>query len=115
MTSLPHDSRRPARRPAGVSPSVPQTPTGTPPDGRLAPQVSGEIDLQSSEPSLRVGRVRGKRTARRPSRNAGRSASGQDLRSWAAALAATLPPLTRSQVAAVARIAARLDARDESQ
>jgi hypothetical protein len=31
---------------------------------------------------------------------------------WAAALAATLPPLTRSQAAAVARIAARLDASD---
>jgi hypothetical protein len=34
----------------------------------------------------------------------------QDLRAWAAELAATLPPLTQSQVAAVARLAARLDA-----
>jgi hypothetical protein len=36
----------------------------------------------------------------------------QGLRAWAAALAATLPPLTSSQAAAVARIAARLDARN---
>jgi hypothetical protein len=36
----------------------------------------------------------------------------QGLRAWAAALAATLPPLTTSQAAAVARIAARLDARN---
>jgi len=34
------------------------------------------------------------------------------LRAWAAALAAELPPLTSSQAAAVARIAARLDARN---
>jgi hypothetical protein len=34
----------------------------------------------------------------------------QGLRAWAAALAAELPPLTSSQAAAVARIAARLDA-----
>jgi hypothetical protein len=35
----------------------------------------------------------------------------QGLRAWAAALVATLPPLTSSQAAA-ARIAARLDARN---
>jgi hypothetical protein len=34
---------------------------------------------------------------------------------WPAALAATLPPLTGSQVAAVASITARLDVSDESQ
>jgi hypothetical protein len=34
----------------------------------------------------------------------------QGLKAWAAALAAKLPPLTSSQAAAVARIAARLDA-----
>jgi hypothetical protein len=34
----------------------------------------------------------------------------QGLSAWAAALAAELPPLTNSQAAAVARIAARLDA-----
>jgi hypothetical protein len=39
----------------------------------------------------------------------------QGLRAWAAALAATLPPLTSSQAAAVARIAARLDARGDGQ
>ena len=36
----------------------------------------------------------------------------QGLKAWAAALAAELPPLTSSQAAAVARIAARLDARN---
>jgi hypothetical protein len=36
----------------------------------------------------------------------------QGLRAWAAALAAELPPLTSSQAASVARIAARLDARN---
>jgi hypothetical protein len=40
--------------------------------------------------------------------------SKQDLRAWAAAAAATLPPLTEPQVAAVARLAAHLDA-DDSQ
>jgi len=40
-----------------------------------------------------------------------RSPSEQDLKAWAAAVAATLPPLTRSQVAAAARLAAHLDAR----
>ncbi len=36
----------------------------------------------------------------------------QGLRAWAAALAAELPPLTSSQAAGVARIAAQLDARN---
>ncbi len=40
--------------------------------------------------------------------------SGQDLRAWAAEVAATLPPLTEQQVAAVARLAAQLDV-DSSQ
>jgi hypothetical protein len=38
----------------------------------------------------------------------------QDLRAWAASLAAVLPPLTEPQVAAVAKLAAHLDA-DDSQ
>ena len=42
----------------------------------------------------------------------GRVSREQGLRAWASALAATLPPLTSSQAAAVARIAARLDARN---
>lgn len=37
----------------------------------------------------------------------------QDLREWAARIAAKLPPLTESQVATVARMAARLDAREQ--
>lgn len=40
--------------------------------------------------------------------------SKQDFRAWAAAVAATLPQLTEPQVAAVARLAALLDA-DDSQ
>lgn len=100
---------------AGVSNGVPPAPTEMPPDGRLTSQASGEMDLLGSESDLRCERAGGKRTPRRSGRNTGRSSSGPDLRTWAAALAATLPPMTRSQVAAVARIAARLDASDESQ
>jgi len=37
------------------------------------------------------------------------------LKAWAAALAAGLPPLTSSQAAALAGIAARLDARNGQQ
>jgi hypothetical protein len=47
-----------------------------------------------------------------PDQDLGRVSREQGLRAWAAALAATLPPLTSSQAAAVARIAARLDARN---
>lgn len=36
--------------------------------------------------------------------------ASQSIRAWAAETAASLPPLTESQVAAVARLAARLDA-----
>jgi hypothetical protein len=51
----------------------------------------------------------------RSSRRSARPPSAQDLRAWAAAAAASLPPLTESQVAAVARLAAHLDAADDSQ
>ncbi len=51
-------------------------------------------------------------TTRRSGRSSARPSSGQDLRAWAAAVAAELPPLTDSQVAAVARLATRLDAND---
>jgi hypothetical protein len=44
-----------------------------------------------------------------PDQDPGRVSREQGLRAWAAALAAELPPLTSSQAAAVARIAARLD------
>ena len=47
-----------------------------------------------------------------PDQDPGRVSREQGLRAWAAALAAELPPLTSSQAAAVARIAARLDARN---
>ena len=47
-----------------------------------------------------------------PDQDPGRVSREQGLRAWAAALASELPPLTSSQAAAVARIAARLDARN---
>jgi hypothetical protein len=70
MTIPPHDASRsraatraaPPRRasaarsaPADSSPGVLQTPNGTPPDGRLAPQVGGEIDLPGRESDPRCG------------------------------------------------------------
>jgi len=51
----------------------------------------------------------------RSSRRSARPPSAQDLRAWAAAAAASLPPLTESQVAAVVRLATHLDAADDSQ
>jgi hypothetical protein len=98
--------------PAGSSPAVLQTPSGTLPDERLTPQVSSEIDLPGRDPDPQGGETEGKHAARRSGHTTDRPPPGQDLRAWAAALAATLPPLTRSQVAAAARIAARLDASD---
>ena len=74
-----------ASRPAACTP--PQAPGETDPPG----QKAGDLcPGQEPEPASRE----------------------QGLRAWAAALAATLPPLTSSQAAAVARIAARLDARN---
>jgi len=49
----------------------------------------------------------------RVARHSGQLPAPRDLSTWAAELAATLPPLTESQVAAVARLAARLDASSE--
>lgn len=48
-----------------------------------------------------------------PDRDSHQPPAGHDLRAWAAAIAATLPPLTESQVAAVARLARRLDIKEK--
>jgi hypothetical protein len=55
-------------------------------------------------------RPAGEHTTRRSGRGSAQPLSARDLRAWAAEVAATLPPLTEQQVAAVARLAARLDA-----
>jgi hypothetical protein len=87
--------------PAGGSPGVPHPSNGTSPAGPPAPQARGEAD----PPGAKAEDVT-------PGQDPGRVSREHGLRAWAAALAAELPPLTSSQAAAVARIAARLDARD---
>ena len=59
-------------------------------------------------------RPEGEHTTRRSGRRSTKPYVEQDLRAWAASLAAALPPLTEPQVAAVAKLAAHLDA-DDSQ
>ena len=87
--------------PAGDSPGIPNPSNGTTPAGPPAPQAPGEADT----PEKQAEDVR-------PEQDPGRVSREQGLRAWAAALAAELPPLTSSQAAAVARIAARLGARN---
>jgi hypothetical protein len=90
------------------SPGIPHPPDGTSPDMPLTPQAPGEAAQPSREPDppgQKAGDLR-------PSQEPEPVSREQGLRAWAAALAATLPPLTSSQAAAVARIAARLDARN---
>jgi hypothetical protein len=94
--------------PANGSPDIPHPPDGTSPAMPLTPQAPGETDQPSSEPDppgQKAGDLR-------PSQEPEPVSREQGLTAWAAALAAGLPPLTRSQAAAVARIAARLDARN---
>jgi hypothetical protein len=52
-------------------------------------------------------------TSEHTARRSGQPSEPQDLSTWAAELAATLPPLTESQATTVARLAARLDASGE--
>lgn len=89
-----------------VSSNVPRTPA----DEQVTAQVSDQ-EPQGNRPAS-TGGNQGRRRARR--RALGDSAwpvAVQDpLEEWAAAVAAAMPPLRASQVAAVARIAARLDA-----
>jgi hypothetical protein len=54
----------------------------------------------------------GEHSTGRSRRRSTQPPSEQDLRAWAAALASALPQLTEPQVAAVARLAAHLDAND---
>ena len=63
----------------------------------------------------RSDRPAGEHTTRRSGRSSTEPPSGQDLSAWAAAVAAALPPLTEPQVAAVARLAADLDANDSQE
>jgi hypothetical protein len=90
--------------PTGDSPGVPRPSNGTSPAGPPAPQAPQAPS--EADPS-------GKKAEDLcPDQDPGRVSREQGLRAWAAALAAELPPLTSSQAAAVARIAARLDARN---
>ena len=85
------------RSPTGDSPSVPHPSNATPP----AQQAPGEADPAGKKAEDLC-----------PDQDPERVSREQGLRAWAAALAAELPPLTSSQAAAVARLAARLDARN---
>jgi hypothetical protein len=88
--------------PIGDSPSVPHPSNGTPPAGPPASQAPSEAEPPE-----------GKAHDVCPTdQDLGRVSREQGLRARASALAATLPPLTSLQAAAVARIAARLDARN---
>jgi len=90
--------------PTGDSPSIPPPSNGTSPAGPPAPQARGEADPPEKKAEDLC-----------PGQDPGRVSREQGLRAWAAALAAELPPLTSSQAAAVARIAARLDARNRQE
>jgi hypothetical protein len=79
-------------------PQYPAPSNETSPAGPPTPQAPGEADLPGKAEDLC------------PDQDPGRVSREQGLIAWAAALAAELPPLTSSQAAAVARIAARLDA-----
>lgn len=57
-------------------------------------------------------RPAGEHTTRRSGRSSAQPLPARGLKAWAAEVAATLPLLTEPQVAAVARLAARLDAND---
>jgi hypothetical protein len=57
-------------------------------------------------------RPAGEHTSRRSGRKSRQPPPEQDLKAWAAEVAATLPLLTEPQVAAVARLAAHLDTID---
>jgi hypothetical protein len=82
-------------------PSIPPPSNGTSQAGPPTPQAPSEADPPGKKAEDLC-----------PDQDAGRVSREQGLRAWAAALAAELPPLTSSQAAAVARIAARLDARN---
>jgi hypothetical protein len=130
--------------PDGVPACVPQTSAETPTAGHLTSQVSGEIYLSGSQPDSSTSRTtrttkkeehktarsarRARRTMtavgekpasehteRRSGRKSAQAPSGTDLTAWAAAMAAKFPPLTKTQVAVAARMAAHLDAIDSQE
>jgi len=78
--------------------------------GRKERRAVRPADSRRSHATDRRDRPAGEQTIRRSGHSSVRRPSGQDLRAWAAAAAAALPPLTEPQVAAVARLAAHLDA-----
>jgi hypothetical protein len=129
--------------PDGVPAGVLQTSAKTPTDGHLTSQVSGEIYLSGSRPDSSTSRTtrtskeehktarsarRARRTTtavgekpasehtkRRSGRMSAQAPSDADLTAWAAAMAAKFPPLTNTQVAVAARMAAHLDAIDSQE
>lgn len=126
--------------PDGVPAGVLQTSAETPTDEDLTSQVSGEIYLPGSGPDSSTSGItrankeehktarsprRARRTTtavgekaasehtkRRSGRKSVQASSATDLTAWAAAMAAKFPPLTKTQVAVAARMAAHLDAID---
>src|SRR5260370_4474305 len=87
--------------PTGDSPSIPPPSNETSPAGPPAPQAPGE----ANPPEEKADDVCPDQDPRRLSRE-------QGLRACAAARPAELPPLPSSQAAAVAKLAALLDARN---
>jgi hypothetical protein len=83
----------------GDAPSIPHPSNGTSPAGPPTPQAPSEADPPGRKAEDLC-----------TDQDPGRVSREQGLRARAAALAAELPPLTSSQAATVARIAARLDA-----
>lgn len=73
--------------------------------------TSTEGERNTTRPA-RSNAPAGEHATRRFGRSSAKSPPGRDLRAWAASLAAAFPPLTELQVAAVAKLAAHLDAED---
>jgi hypothetical protein len=110
-------SHTPALDPDGLAPPIPLAAARTRPAARRRPTAGrGEYPLgpapADEPPPAMTDRPAGEQRIPRSRRSSARPPAGQDLRAWAAALAATLPPLTEPQVAVVARLAAHLDAED---
>jgi hypothetical protein len=97
-TTAEHGQHKPKSRPTEH--------TSTQKEGSAAHTACRSTTEMSDQPA-------GEHATRRPARSSAKSPSGRDLRAWAAAVAAELPPFTDSQVAAVARLATRLDANDD--
>jgi hypothetical protein len=89
---------------ADDSSSIPPPSNGTSPAAPPTPQAPSEADPPGKKAEDLC-----------PDQDPGCVSREQGLKAWAAALAAELPPLTSSQAAAVARIAARLDAKGNVQ